>query len=275
MNIAAIQKMAEAEAKASPLPGIKDGPANAYVHLIGVAEVRRRYGKAAADVIAYSNELIGELIGSFPPGGMAAQSRAALAMDLHNNVIAMGIGARAARLEDVIRWSRLAILNGAEHGGVGSADTPMWLGHGEETKDRPNAIPAMRRPARWPAAPVNVSGHDAASERFRFMGGDSPRRRQAALPERLGDLPTREWSHKDMRGVIASTPHLNATHPQHRKWRDLVHEYFVEHETADRSRRLASDDDSCGGSTEVQGYTRQGPNGPVQVRAHGRTVGCD
>lgn len=78
-----------------------------------------------------------------------------------------------------------------------------------------------------------------------------------------------------MRGVIASAPYLNASHPQHRAWRNLVREYFVERESPDQSRRLPSNDDSCGGSTEVQGYTRQGPNGPVHVRAHSRTVSCD
>lgn len=43
-----VEDAASAEALASPLPGYYDGPADAYRHIVGTAEARRRYGFGTA-----------------------------------------------------------------------------------------------------------------------------------------------------------------------------------------------------------------------------------
>lgn len=52
---------ASAEALASPLPGYFDGPADAYRHLVGTAELRRRFGFSTAYAIATGNEVLGTI----------------------------------------------------------------------------------------------------------------------------------------------------------------------------------------------------------------------
>ena len=57
-----VQEAAEAEATASPLPGFYDGPADAYRHIVGTAELRRRFGWATAFGIATGDEVLGRTV---------------------------------------------------------------------------------------------------------------------------------------------------------------------------------------------------------------------
>lgn len=101
-----VRDFAEAEATASRLPGQDQGPADAYRHLVGVAELSRRAGPLLAAAMAERNEwtsteaMLRSILGGRPiaPSNMPA----ARAMDRHNNLLAVGIGARARSAEDVV-----------------------------------------------------------------------------------------------------------------------------------------------------------------------------
>ena len=54
-----VSEAASREAMASPLPGYNDGPADAYRHIVGTAELRRRFGFGTAYAIATGNEVLG------------------------------------------------------------------------------------------------------------------------------------------------------------------------------------------------------------------------
>jgi hypothetical protein len=85
-----VERAAAAEASGSPLPGFYDGPADAYRHIVGTAEMRRRFGFGTAYAIAYANEARGSWLRNQP-----AASRE---MDDHNNAIGFSIGADAKNL---------------------------------------------------------------------------------------------------------------------------------------------------------------------------------
>ena len=53
-----VEDAASAEAWASPQPGYYDGPADAYRHIVGTAEARRRYGFGTAYALATANEML-------------------------------------------------------------------------------------------------------------------------------------------------------------------------------------------------------------------------
>jgi hypothetical protein len=56
-SIREIEILARAEMESSKLPGHQFGPADAYRHMIGVAEMRRRFGRVPAGTIAEANEI--------------------------------------------------------------------------------------------------------------------------------------------------------------------------------------------------------------------------
>jgi hypothetical protein len=117
-----VQGAAEIEASVSPLPGFYDGPADAYRHIIGTAELRRRFGWATAYSIATGNEMLGTHFRSHP-----AYLRR---MDDHNNAIGLAIGVEARSYEDVVRLARAAIDKAIVAGGSGQDGTPVWLPKG-------------------------------------------------------------------------------------------------------------------------------------------------
>ena len=136
-----VQEAAEAEAAASPLPGFYDGPADAYRHIVGTAELRRRFGWATAFGIVTANEVLGTHFRSHP-----AHLRR---MDDHNNAIGLAIGAEARSYEDVVRLARAAIDSAVSAGGSGADGTPVWLPQGWT---EPRARRGLNRtlPVEWP-----------------------------------------------------------------------------------------------------------------------------
>lgn len=62
-----VEDAASAEALASPLPGYYDGPADAYRHIVGTAELRRRFGFGTAYALATTNEMLGTHASGHPP----------------------------------------------------------------------------------------------------------------------------------------------------------------------------------------------------------------
>ncbi len=97
-----VRDFAEVEATASRVPGQDQAPADAYRHLVGVAEPSRRAGPLLAAAMAERNEwasteaMLHSILGGRPiaPSNMPA----ARAMDRHNNLLAVGIFPLRARL---------------------------------------------------------------------------------------------------------------------------------------------------------------------------------
>jgi hypothetical protein len=264
-----VEDAASAEAWASPQPGYYDGPADAYRHIVGTAEARRRYGFGTAYALATANEMLGTHADGHPP--------APRQMDDHNNAIGFSIGADAKSYEEVVQRARAAIDAAIARGGDGSDGTPRWL----ETWSEPRRRPAGERalPVQWPDAIPSARKYPFGAEQFsanRPAHTMTPRQREAATLERLSELPTSEWSEADVRAVIGSRHYTNSSAPEHRAWRAHVQQYFEE-----RTRRSGTGDDTsqteekaCGGVASVRAYTRAGPSGTVQVSAHSRTVSC-
>jgi hypothetical protein len=106
------------EAASSGLPGYTNGPGDTYRHILGAAELRRRFGYGAALVILEANELKGDVRG---------QASDEYRMDRRNNEIGLKIGEEAETVDDVVRMAREAIEQAYRQGGSGAGDTAMWL----------------------------------------------------------------------------------------------------------------------------------------------------
>ena len=126
-----VRDFANDEAAASRLPGQDQGPADAYRHLVGVAELSRRAGPLLAAAMAERNEwasteaMLRSILGGRPiaPSNMPAARR----MDRHNNLLAVGIGARARSTEDVVMRVRSMMERAIETtGGSGRGNSPYW-----------------------------------------------------------------------------------------------------------------------------------------------------
>ena len=80
--------------------------ADAYRHLVGVAELSRRAGPLLAAAMAERNEwasteaMLRSILGGRPVA--ASNTPAARSMDRHNNLLAVGMGATAKSTEEVV-----------------------------------------------------------------------------------------------------------------------------------------------------------------------------
>lgn len=105
-----VRRFAEFEAERSGLPGQDQGPADAYRHLVGVAELSRRVGPLTAAAMAERNEWgsTEAMLRAILDGRPVAPSNtpAARRMDRHNNLLAVGIGATASSTEEVVMRAR-------------------------------------------------------------------------------------------------------------------------------------------------------------------------
>lgn len=225
-----VGETAALEARESPLPGYFNGPADAYRHIVGTAELRRRFGWAIAYGIVTGNEVMGTHVERYP-GDLRR-------MDDHNNAIGLAIGADAQTYEEVVRRARAAVDAGTESGGSGAGQTAQWMPQdrwGEPTRRPPAERPL---PVEWPDAIPSAAEYRFGDERFgadRSFRTGTPRERQAALFERLEATPTAEWSEADVRGVIASPAYRNSAAADHALWRERVRQYFEERVAGENS----------------------------------------
>jgi hypothetical protein len=253
-----IGKAASDEALKSDLPGYFEGPADAYRHIVGVAELRRRHGYDIASAIADGNEFIGFHRRRLERGPRDID-RPAREMDEHNNAIGLEIGATARTYEEVVRRARAAIDAAVANGGSGADGTPRWLAAWTESRERPKA--ARTLPVTWTRDIPSLDSYRFGGERFNHDPArrpGTPRHREAALLERLAD------------------PYRNRAAPGHERWQSRVRAYFEERDQrGGGGTEGAGRDDTCGGVAAVSAYTRRGPSGTVQVSGHSRMVTCD
>ena len=122
---------AREEARSSDLPGQAEGPADAYRHLVGVAELSRRAGPSLAFYMAEYNEVRSwfAMGSSTLHGRPIARTKTpeGRSMDRRNNALALAIGARVSSTEDVVRRVRSMMEHSIETtGGSGVGNTPYW-----------------------------------------------------------------------------------------------------------------------------------------------------
>lgn len=130
-SIREIRNFADSEADRSGLPGLDQGPADAYRHLIGVAEMARRFRVGPAAAMAEYNEFRSwrAMRQERSAGRLVSESNTpeARAMDRHNNRIATWIGTSSSSPEDVVRRVRTEMERAIRvHGGSGENHTPSW-----------------------------------------------------------------------------------------------------------------------------------------------------
>jgi hypothetical protein len=92
-------------AQESGLPGVVNGPGDAFRHIVWSAELTRRFGPVMAASIVENHETSGK-------GDIGA----AAAMDLYNNKIGMRIGQTAQTYEDVLRAAASIIMGSSSFG---------------------------------------------------------------------------------------------------------------------------------------------------------------
>jgi len=125
-----VYDFARAATAASGLPGRDSGPADAFRHMVGAAELARRVGALPAYAAVEGNETISwfmERYNSFlqrePGPGRNEEDRA---MDRINNAIGIRVGLRAAMPSDVLAAAKFEIERAFERG-PGVAGAATWL----------------------------------------------------------------------------------------------------------------------------------------------------
>lgn len=146
-----VYDFARAATTASGLPGHDSGPADAFRHMVGAAELARHIGALPAyaavqghETITWAMERYNALLQREPGPGRNQEDRA---MDRINNAIGIRIGLRASNPTNVLNAARFEIERAHERGpGVGGAAT--WL----RTRRWAESIrPASNWPPRkWP-----------------------------------------------------------------------------------------------------------------------------
>lgn len=156
-------RWAHGEADRSGLPEQHHGPADAYRHILGIAEAARRYGPLPAFAAGEFNETFG----SDDPDSSD--------MDRINNRIALRISRTAKSRDEIVRMARAEIAAAYEVGGDGGGGTAVWLSP-ERWKAKEKPLPEDNWPPRW---------KDDVGSRA----------------ERVLALPVEEWTEEDVRSV--------------------------------------------------------------------------
>jgi hypothetical protein len=114
-----VQRSATKSADATRLPGHISGPNDALRHIIGAAELRRRYGPVAALAILETNEFRGNRYDKQTPADEA--------MDRHNNDLGIELGADAQSYEAIVERATALVAQGIAEDGTGTFRTPVFL----------------------------------------------------------------------------------------------------------------------------------------------------
>lgn len=251
---------AENEANNSGLPGIHNGPGDAYRHMIGAGEITRRFGEATARVALEGHEIEGVLSGEQP-------LKEAF-MDRHNNEIGIGIGREAKSLDEVIDRAREKIDSAAQ--GAAGKDVPTWLPKEKWNPGGTNWPPEWKEPQ---PGTYDFGGEEHRYPGWRGEGDPAPGEPPGELNEILG-RPVETWSEEDVTAVMKSDaywrswdPEFEPRHRLARRW----HEHFYGTGPTVRDERgeirpIRPIPRRAGGPVFVRAHERDG----VAVRAHER-----
>ena len=241
-------KPAENEAENSGLPGVHNGPGDAYRHIIGAAEITRRFGEATARVALEGHELKGLIYGKQPLEEAA--------MDRHNNEIGIKIGREAGNLDEVIARAREKIDSAAN--GTQDKDVPRWLPQEKWKGDGTNWPPEWHKP--------QPGDYTLGGEEHRYPGW-----RGDADFDETGDplaRPVETWSEEDIAAVMNSDAYLRSSDLDHEAMHRFVyrwHEHFYGNGPTER--------DAQGRIIPLRPIPPNRGGGMVQVRAHDRAGG--
>lgn len=122
-------RVAYREAQASNLPGLVNGPADAYRHMVWVGEMTRRFGPEIAWGVAEANEVWGKVrsrSGDSSSTERKESFRNERSMDRQNNRIGLEIGMQARTFDDVVRMARQRMDRSPEDGSGGEGGA-VWL----------------------------------------------------------------------------------------------------------------------------------------------------
>ncbi len=247
---------ASAEAKNSGLPGNHNGPGDAYRHIMGAAEITRRFGEATARVALEGHEIEGLFSGK--------QSLEEAAMDRHNNEIGIGIGREAKSLGEVVERAREKIDSAAE--GNEGKDVPRW-----PPREKWNGS-GTNWPPEWKES--QPGKYEFGGEEHRYPGwrgdGDS---------DETGDplaRPVETWSEEDVETVMNSDAYLRTWDPDYEAMHTLVgrwHEHFygngpTRRDAQGRINPVRPIPPNRGSEVQVRAHDRLG--GKIAVRSYQR-----
>lgn len=228
-GIFSLREAVAQDARRTSYPGATNGPADAYRHLVGIAEMRRRYGFLVARSAGKLNEL--------DVSDYGASQESDSQMDLKNNEIAEKNGAIARNFEEVKAMAHAEIRAAAIEGGTGKNGTAVYLAPNTWDGDRGRETILV-----WPPRDLADS-----SEVERILG-----------------KPTDLWTAEDARKVQQDSIYRKSTHPRQAEAFEKVRQSF-EHRFGKRAENGGKGGDvhvrayTRGDGTDVGAHSRSAP----------------
>ena len=233
------------EAERTALPGLWNGPGDAYRHIIGAAEMTRRFGEAAARAMLETNELSGTITG---------QSDDEADMDRHNNEIGIAIGKEGRTFEEVVDGARDAIDQSVPQDGNGKDGTAKWLDPSRWGKNDGDNWPPD-----WSKVPPPKDRYPYAGENNRYEG--------SAIDEVM-DKPLEDMSQDDIDTLMGTGAYRASSHPDFQRLHRKVSAWY-EQGFDIGGQRSGRDTPTDGGPVPVRAHGRDG--GQTSVRSHTRS----
>lgn len=254
-----------AEARESNIPGTHNGPGDAYRHILGAAEMTRRFGaKAATTMLNYHEQ------NSNP--NQPGQEKD---MDENNNRIGVEIGQSCKTWDECRQEARNAIDEAHGAGGTGANNTAKWRPQSEWNGN----MQSPNWPPDWSKAKSPVEQNEYGDEKYQH-----PSHRNDGYDRDPLNRPVSTWSESDMNSVMASKAYGQQGAPGNelaqRKVQDW-HNYFYGDKPVgrDATGRMTAPKpirpipvgktDGSGGPVHVDAHTREG--GKVSVDSHSRS----
>ena len=237
---------ASSEAGKSEMPGLRNGPADAYRHIVWAGELTRRFGEIAARSILETNEIKGDIIGKQPADEAD--------MDRHNNEIGIAIGKKGRTFDEVVDGARDAVDQSVPDDGSGEDGTAKWLDParwGEEG--------GTNWPPDWSKVQPPENPYPYAGENNRYEGN--------AVDEVM-DKPLEDMSEEDIDTLMGTGAYRASSHPDFQRLHRKVSAWY-EQGFDIGGQRSGRDTPTDGGPVPVRAHGRDG--GQTSVRSHTRS----
>lgn len=225
------------EARNSLMPGQRNGPADAYRHIIWAAEMTRRFGETGARAILETNEIKGDIMGAQPPEEAD--------MDRHNNEIGIAIGKSGRTFDEIVDGARAVIDQSVPHDGSGTDSTGKWLD--------PSTWKGLPSEPNWPP---DWSKAQSPKDQYPYAGENN--RYEGNAIDEVIDKPVGDMSQEDIHTLMGTGAYRASGHPDYQRLHRKVKAWY---------------DQRFGSGQQRSGRDRPTGGGPVHVRAHGRDGG--